>query len=134
MRLGELERQQFMKEIKDHIEAIISSGVPRQALASELRVTKQAISSYLKGRTMPKPHVLRRLLAKWPHTFRYRGKEFGPAAFGVEPERISAIAIQEHLFESLSQVRKENMRVEVERGSGSETELRLIIKVRAFGP
>src|SRR5689334_19747421 len=106
MKSGELERQQFKKEIRDHIETILSGDVTRKDLADELRVTKQAISSYMQGRTMPKPHVVRRLLARWPHRFKYRGKEFGPEAYGVEPERISAIAIQEHLFESLSQVRK----------------------------
>lgn len=131
MKPTERERRQFMNEVRSHMASIISKGVKRQELVDELRVTKQAISSYLKGRTTPKPHVLRRLLARWPHTFKYRGKEFGPDAFGIEPERTSAVAKQEFLFDTLSTVKKENMRVEVERGRGSVAELRVIIKIRA---
>jgi transcriptional regulator with XRE-family HTH domain len=128
---AELERRQFRNEVRDHMAAIVSAGVTRQQLADALRVTKQAISSYMNRRTTPKPHVLRRLLARWPHTFKYRGTEFPPEAFGVEPGRINGVAKQEYLFDTLSSVKKENMRVEIERGPGAEAELRLIIKLRA---
>lgn len=131
MKPGETERRQFRNEVRDHMKNVISGGASRNQLADELRVTKQAISSYVSGRTTPKPHILRRFLARWPHTFTYRGSEFGPAAFGVEPERTAAVAKQESLFDTLSAVKKENMRVEVERGPGAETELRLIIKLHA---
>ena len=107
---------------------ILSKSITREELAEELGVTKQAISSYMKGRTTPKPHILRRLLARWPHTFKYRGTEFGPEAFGVEPGRLNGVAKQEYLFDTLSTVKKENMRVEVECGPRAEAELRLIIK------
>jgi len=131
MRSNELDRQKFMNEVREHMERILEK-VSRQVLADELGVTKQAISSYVKGRTTPKPHILRRLLARWPHIFRYRGAEFGPGAFGVEPGRTTAIARQEYLFDLLSGVKKENMRVEVERRSGGVVaELRLIIKLHA---
>lgn len=130
MKSDELERRRFKNEVQEHIESVLKD-VTRQDLADELRVTKQAISSYVRGRTTPKPHVLRRLLARWPHTFKYRGAAFGPEAFGVEPGRINRVAKQEYLFDTLSTIRKENMRVEVGRGHGAEAELRLIIKLDA---
>lgn len=131
MKPAERERLQFRKEVRDHLAKVLSGGVSREDLAEELQVTKQAISSYMNQRTTPKPHILRRLLARWPHTFKYRGNEFGPEAFGVEPERMNGVAKQEYLFDTLSSVKKTNMRVEVERGSQAEGELRLIIKFHA---
>jgi len=132
MKQGDMERQKLRNEIRDHMAAILSAGVTRQELAEKLCVTKQAISSYMSGRTTPKPHILRRLLARWPHTFKYRGVVFGPEAFGVESGKPACTAVrQEYLFDVLSMVKKENMRVEVDRLSGSGTELRVIIKIRA---
>ena len=130
MKSGERERLQFRKAVRDHMAEILERTT-REELAEELGVTKQAISSYMKGRTTPKPHILRRLLARWPHTFKYRDTEFGPEAFGVEPGRLGGVAKQEYLFDTLSTVKKENMRVEVERGPRAEAELRLIIKFHA---
>ena len=131
MNPSERERLQFRKEVRDHMAKILSDGITREELGGELRVTKQAISSYLNGRTTPKPHILRRLLARWPHTFKYRDALFGPGAFGVEPGRINEVAKKEYLFDTLSSVKKENMRIEVGRGRGAEGELHLIIKLGA---
>lgn len=131
MKRAERERLQFRNEVRDHMAKVLSGGVSREDLAEELQVTKQAISSYMNRRTTPKPYILRRLLARWPHTFKYRDAEFGPEAFGVEPGRMNGVVKQEYLFDTLSSVKKENMRVEVERGPHSEAELRLIIKFYA---
>ncbi|HEX8815114.1 MAG TPA: hypothetical protein VF753_06410 [Terriglobales bacterium] len=131
MKPSEKERLQFRKEVRDHMEKVLKGGVSRGQLGGELQVTKQAISSYMKLRTTPKPHILRRLLARWPHTFSYRGSHFPPEAFGVEPERIDVAAKQEYLFDRLATIKKQNVRVEVERSNGAEAELRLTIKLDA---
>lgn len=128
---GEVERRQLKKQIRDHM-ATISKDFTRQELADELRVTKQAISSYLKGRTSPKAYVVRRLLARWPRSFTFRDADFGPEAFGAETDGpTKAVRKQGYLLDVLSKVKKENMRVEVEQGAGPDTELRVIIKIRA---
>jgi transcriptional regulator with XRE-family HTH domain len=129
---GELERRELKKQIRGHIRTITSEGVSRQELADELHVTKQAISSYIKGRTTPKSHIVRRLLRRWPRNFKFRDVEFPPEAFGAVSEDTAVpVSKQGYLLDVLSALKKENMRVEVERRTASETELRLIIKIRA---
>ena len=130
MTRNERERREWKRQVYEHMNAILKGGVTRQELADELRVTKQAISSYMKKRTTPKPHILKRLLDRWPHTFVFRGEEFGPEAFGGVSQGSEAPALrQAELFEALSGLKREDMRVEVKRLAGSEAELRVIIKM-----
>jgi hypothetical protein len=130
MKHDELERQHLKKQIRKHMEGILGGGVSRQELADTLHVTKQAVSSYLTGRTTPKTHIVRRLLAEWPHNFTFRDVQFGPEAFGTVPDEAGTLeSKQDLLFDVLSGVKKENLRLEVERVRGSEAELRVIIKI-----
>lgn len=129
MRRSELERRQFSKQIHEHITKLLAGKVTRKDLMDELHVTKQAVSSYVRKRTTPKPHIVGRLLARWPCTVEFRGQEFGPGGFGggSDPPKTPAPR-QWKLFETLSAAKKD-MRVEVERVPGSGTELRVIIKI-----
>jgi transcriptional regulator with XRE-family HTH domain len=130
MKFKDRERVQWQSQIHKHLKKILASGVSREDLAAELGVTKQAISSYMTKRTTPKPHILKRLLLKWPRKMEFRGSRFGSEAFGSpladsgrkEPQ-------QQTLFEMLRAVKKENMRVEVERDPEAETGLKLVIRI-----
>lgn len=128
--LSEEECRELKSCIRAHIQALLRAGVTRKELAEELHVTKQAISSYVNNRTTPKPHIVARLLGRWPATFHYKGEEFGPGAFGAGTARPHLPEpTQVDLFESLSALRKQPLRVEVVRTGPSEGELRLIVKI-----
>lgn len=127
---GETERRRLKSGLRAHIQTLLGAGVTRKELAEELHVTRQAISSYVNDRTTPRPHIVARLLGRWPATFHYKGEEFGPGAFGAgAPRPQLSESKQADLFESLSLLKKQPMRVEVIRTGHSEAELRLIIKI-----
>jgi len=60
------DRDTYNKAVRDHIISVLDSGVSRRVMANVLVVTRAAISSYVIGRTTPKPYIIERLLMKWP--------------------------------------------------------------------
>jgi transcriptional regulator with XRE-family HTH domain len=120
---------EFKRALRKHILDVLRSGVKRSLMCDVLGVTKQAISSYTKGRTTPKPHIIEKLLRKWPTDLPYRNAAFRAGAFGDSSPKLKSIPFQRDLFESLNSIRKENMRVEVSEESASEVELKFFIRI-----
>ena len=73
---------------------------------------------------------MKRLLTKWPGKVKYRGTEFGSGAFGPDGAQIAQQNAQQQqtLFDMLCAVKKENMRVEIERDPLMEG-LKLVIRI-----
>jgi len=121
--------QEFKAALRKHILDVLSSGVSRRKMCDVLGVTRQAISSYAKGRTTPKPHLIERLLSRWPTDLPYRNAAFGAGAFGASSPKLKSVPFQRQLFDSLNSIKRENMRVEVSEEGASGVELKLFIRI-----
>jgi transcriptional regulator with XRE-family HTH domain len=113
--------------IRKHIVSTLAGGVSRREMSEALGVTRQAICSYEKGRTVPKPHIIEKLLKKWPTQLEYRGASFGAEAYESQPIA-SSMPMQQSLFETLKQLKQEDLRVEVV--SVSKRTLRLAVEIK----
>lgn len=123
------DRDIYNTAVRDHIVKILRSGVSRREMANALDVTRAAISSYATGRTTPKPHIIERLLMKWPAQLPFRGQAFGVGAYGSSARRPSSVPYQQDLFSSLRSIKPENLKIEVERAGKTELELKVLIRV-----
>src|SRR5262245_31732634 len=76
-------------------------GLNQTEAATELGVTRQAFSQYVRKRATPQAAILARAATKWSLTLSYRGQEFAPAAFGrdVSPTTTETDGLQMELFD-----------------------------------
>jgi hypothetical protein len=123
------DRDIYNRAVRDHIVSILDTGVRRQVMANALFVTRAAISSYVKGRTTPKPIIIERLLMRWPVQLPFRGQSFGVGAYGSSTPRPKSVPYQRDLFSALSSIPPENLRIEAQRASATDVELTILIKV-----
>ncbi|HEV2485626.1 MAG TPA: hypothetical protein VGT08_08850 [Terracidiphilus sp.] len=123
------DRDAYNKAVRDHIVSILNSGVSRHVMGDFLGVTRAAISSYVTGRTTPKPYIIERLLMKWPTKLSFRGVPFEVGAFGSPAPKPESVPYQRDLFTALSSIKSRNLKIEVERANGTDVELRVSIRV-----
>ena len=119
----------YNKAVREHIINILASGVRRQVMANAMFVTRAAISSYVKGRTTPKPIIIERLLMKWPTQLPFRGQSFGVGAYGGSTPKPTSVPYQRDLFSTLSSIPPENLKIEAQRASATDVELKVLIRV-----
>jgi hypothetical protein len=124
------DRERFNQEVQNHILRILES-VSRREMGEALGVTRQAIHSYVSGRTTPKPDIIEKLLKKWPNKLPFRGSGFGAGAFSGPEKRLEVASSQGHLFEALNSIRPEDMKIEV--ASVSATDFRLSVNIKFAG-
>lgn len=125
----DLDRDAYCQAVRDHIMRVLDSGVTRRVLGDELDVTRAAISSYVTGRTTPKPYIIERLLTKWPTQLTFRGVPFGVGAYGSPAPKPESVPYQRDLFSTLSSIKPESMKIEAKRVSTTDVELRVSIRV-----
>jgi hypothetical protein len=123
------DRDTYNKAVRDHIIYVLNSGVKRRVMANVLAVSRAAVSSYVTGRTTPKPYIIERLLMKWPTQLPFRGTAFGVGAYGGPAPKPTAVHYQRDLFSTLSSIKPENLKIDVERASATVVELKVSIKV-----
>lgn len=118
------DRRAFHRAIRKHIKDLVASGITRRQLQEALSVTKQAISSYVGGRTTPKPYILRRLLSRWPsNEIAYRGMHVDAADFDIPLPTLKTVPSQGQLFDLLSLIRPEDLKIDVDKTADSHVEL-----------
>ena len=124
-------RDEFERVIREYIKSLLERGISRREMCEVLEVTRQAISSYVIGRTTPKPHLVRRLLLVWPTELELKDAKFGPEAFGGLPQsKPVPVAYQPDLFARLCSAQAQNVKLDVEKEDGSEeVELRFSIRI-----
>jgi hypothetical protein len=123
------DRDEYNKAVRDHIIRVLDSGVKRSVMGGVLGVTRAAISSYVIGRTTPKPYIIERLLTKWPTQLPFRGVSFDVGAFGSPAPKPQSVPYQIDLFSTLSSIKPEDLRIKVERASATDVELKVSIRV-----
>jgi transcriptional regulator with XRE-family HTH domain len=124
------DRKAFHSAVRKHIRQLLASGITRFQLQEALGVTKQAISSYVTGRTTPKPYILRRLLAKWPSKqLVYRGMPVTAADFDIPLPTLKTVPLQSELFAILSAIRPEDLKIDVDKTADSRVELKVSIRI-----
>jgi hypothetical protein len=124
------DRDEYSKAVRDHIVGVLKSGVKRSVMCSVLGgISRAAISSYVLGRTTPKPYIIERLLMKWPTQLSFRGVPFGVGAYARPAPKPESVPYQKDLFSTLSSIKPENLRIEVERASATDVELKVSIRV-----
>src|ERR1700691_4924816 len=105
----------YRDAVRAHIVATLNGGVSRAEMAGVLGVGRAAICSYVKGRTIPKPHLIEKLLTRWPTKLPFRDEGFGAGAYGGKTPDEQPVGIQGSLFESLMAIKPEDLKVEVDR-------------------
>lgn len=124
------DRRAFSRAIRKHINQLIARGITRNELQVALGVTKQAISSYVTGRTTPKPYIIRRLLNKWPsETLSYRDRPVSAEDFDVPMPAIKAVPSQGELFAILRSIKPQDLNIDVDRTGASHVELKVLIRI-----
>ena len=124
------DRDAYNMAVRDHIVSVLKSGVTRSAMCNALGgVTRAAISSYVIGRTTPKPYIIERLLINWPTQLPFRGLPFGVGAYGGPAPKPESVPYQPSLFSTLSSIKPEDLKIEVERAGGTDVELKVSIRV-----
>jgi hypothetical protein len=119
----------YNKAVRDHIVGILESGVRRRVMANALLVTRAAISSYVKGRTTPKPIIIERLLMNWPTQLPFRGQAFGVGAYGGQAPKPKSVPYQRDLFSTLRSIKLDNMKIEAKRTNATDVELKVSIRI-----
>jgi transcriptional regulator with XRE-family HTH domain len=124
-------RKEYERIIRKYIKSLLNGGVSRGQMCEALGVTRQAISSYVIGRTTPKPHLVRRLFSVWPTELVFGNTKFGPEAFGAPQEnKPKAVALQSDLFAALSSAKPHDLKIEVKNEVGAEeVELRFSLRI-----
>jgi hypothetical protein len=123
------DRNAYYQAVRKHIVSVINSGVSRREMGEELDVTRAAISSYVIGRTTPKPYIIERLLMKWPTQLPFRGVPFGVGAYGGPAPKPESVPYQPNLFSTFSSIKPEDLKIEIERTSATDVELKVSIRV-----
>lgn len=124
------ERDAYNKAVREHIVNVLTSGVRRNVMGGVLGVTRAAISSYVLGRTTPKPYIIERLLMKWPTQLPFRGVPFGVGAYASPAPKPESVPYQGDLFSNLSSIKPEDLKIEVERASATgDVELKVSIRI-----
>jgi hypothetical protein len=123
------DRVAYHQAVREHIIRVLGSGVPRREMANELDVTRAAISSYVTGRTIPKPYIIERLLMKWPARLPFRGVAFEAGAFASPASRLKSVPRQGDLYSNLSSIKPEDLKIEVGRASATDVELKVSIRI-----
>jgi hypothetical protein len=120
----------FNGAIRKHIKHLLHTGVTRPQMQEVLGVTKQAISSYVIGRTTPKPYIVKRLLTKWPSKdLSYRGMHPTAADFDVPTPTIKMLPQQGDLFALLSAIGPQDLKIEVDRMGVANIEMKVLIRI-----
>lgn len=123
------DRDAYNKAVRDHIISVLNSGVRRREMASVLVVTRAAVSSYVKGRTTPKPYIIERLLMKWPTQLPFRGVPFGVGAYSSPAPKPKTVPYQRDLYSTLDSIKPEDLKIKVERANATDVELKVSIRV-----
>jgi hypothetical protein len=119
----------YREAVREHIVSTLNAGVRRNEMAGVLGVGRAAICSYVKGRTTPKPHIIEKLLRKWPTELPFRDKKFGRGAYTREGHGPIAAGIQGDLFGSLKAITPDDLKVEVKRVTRRGIRLSVEIKI-----
>jgi transcriptional regulator with XRE-family HTH domain len=97
-RVSEADRA-FRRDLAIQLRAAMKSRSLNQTeAASELGVTKQALSQYLRERSTPQGEILARICAKWGLAVRYRNTDFRSGALETIPSRAAPEVLQLDLF------------------------------------
>lgn len=124
------DRDDYKKAVRDHIVKVLNSGVKRSVMCGVLGgVSRAAISSYVLGRTTPKPYIIERLLAKWPAEIPFRGVPFGVGAYARSAPGPEPVPRQGDLFSNLRSIKQEDLKIEVQRASATDVELKVFIRI-----
>jgi hypothetical protein len=132
-------RRPIDKELRDEITrklklAISERKVPKKDAALTLRVSRQMLDQYLKGRATPGPDVVLRAMKAWSFTLRYRGKEVGASYFDREPEEPArkaespAMQLALPLAEVIAQLDQRDLAIAITRKGVDSIQLQVSIK------
>lgn len=72
---------ELRREITSKLRLAVEGKVSKKEASDVLRVSRQMLDRYLKGRATPGPDVVLRAMKAWNFTLRYRGRELGTSYF-----------------------------------------------------
>lgn len=116
-------RETFASEL---LKAIGNNRGAQLRAAESLGVSRQAISLYLKRKATPGGDILRRACGTWQLDMDVRGLSLNASSFGDRKSE-ATLPEQRSLFEAISGVDDQQMKVAVLKRSPSSLELKVII-------
>jgi hypothetical protein len=120
---------EYREAVRTHIVSTLKGGVRRSEMERVLGVGRAAICSYVNGRTTPKPHIIEKLLSRWPTELPFRANKFGHGAYARRAQGRAVAATQGNLFDSLKSIGPEDLKIEVERVTRRGIRLSVEIKI-----
>lgn len=108
-------------------------GLSKKAAADKLKVSRQMLNRYLKGKSTPSAEIVKRACEEWKLTLSVRGFEFKGGAFETLPKRRSeaARAAQLSLLDLLEKVRNDQLEAKIVGREGDSFYVKLRIRVVA---
>src|SRR5713101_3963177 len=73
--------KELREEITSKLKLAVEGRIRKKEAADTLRVSRQMLDQYLKGRATPAPDVVLRAMKAWGVTLMYRGREVGASYF-----------------------------------------------------
>ena len=105
--------------------------VSKKEAALTLRVSRQMLDQYLKGRATPGPDVVLRAMKAWNFTLKYRGRDVGAPYFDRPLER-KAVSIPTQLAlplaEIIAQLDQRDLEIAITRKGVDSIQLQVSIK------
>lgn len=95
--------------------------------ALDLGVSRQSLHQYLAGKTAPKGPVLHQACRKWGITLDYKGLKLGASAFQERAQR-PVKQQQQLLFDALTALSNDNLRIKLTRKDAHSVHLDVEIK------
>jgi len=109
-------------------------GLNQTEAARELRITKQALSQYLREKATPQGEILARACARWGITLRYRDTQLTQGAFGPTETRTPAEVLQLDLFKEPQVFENPNLIVTIARSHRATLQVTIRMKEAAISP
>lgn len=108
-------------------------GLSKKAAADKLKVSRQMLNRYLKGKSTPSAEIVKRACEEWKLTLSVRGFEFKGGAFETRPKRRSEASkvAQLNMLDLFEKIKNNQLEAKIVGREGDSFCLQLRIKVFA---
>jgi transcriptional regulator with XRE-family HTH domain len=122
---------ELRREVTTKLRLAIEGKVPKKEASDILRVSRQMLDRYLKGRATPAPDVVLRAMKAWNFTLRYRGRELGTSYF-TRPDGIATeptpVQLELALADIIAALNQRDVQVSILKKAADSIQLQVLIK------
>jgi transcriptional regulator with XRE-family HTH domain len=122
-------REEIARRLKLAVEG--EKKVSKKEAALTLRVSRQMLDQYLKGRATPGPDVVLRAMRAWNFTLKYRGREVGASYFDRTSEKkveFTPTQLTLPLAQVIAQLDQRDLAIDITKKGADSIQLQVSIK------